>query len=1568
MKRIMTWIRFTFVTLLLTLTHFAFSQPGNNDPSFNPGDWGFTPGNAANNSVYGTAVQADGKIVIVGTFTSYSGTARNRVARLNPDGTLDNSFNPGTAANGAVYAVSIQADGKIIVGGTFSTFNGTTINRIARLNIDGTLDPSFTPGGGFNNNVWATSIQSDGKIIVGGQFTSFNGVARNRIARLNTDGTLDATFNPGSAANNTVYATTIQADGKVLIGGDFTTLNGVTRNRIARLNADGTLDTGFDPAAGANNSIFSLAMQNDGKILAGGQFTSYAGITANRIVRINSNGTIDGTFATGTGADNVVRAVLFQQDGKILVGGQFANYNGTARNRLIRLNSDGTLDGTFLIGSGPNNVVRTIALRSDDRIIIGGDFTFYDDTFANRIGCLNTDGTYYFLGSNNPINTVALLSNGKIVIGGTFTEYNGADRLFVAGLNSDGTIDPGFNPGSGTNDWVYGSAVQADGKILICGNFSTYNGITRNRIARINPDGSLDPTFTASPGADGRIESIVIQPDGKILIGGWFFNYNGTPRQKIARLNSDGTLDLSFNPGVGANDQIYTLALQADGKILVSGAFTSFNGVSVNYFVRLNSDGSVDPSFNMGSGPNSPLNTIKILSDGKIIIGGAINFYNGVARNGIARLNSDGTIDLTFNPGTGANAGVIGSAIQDNGKIVIVGQFTAFNGTGRNRIARLNPDGSLDALFDPGTGANGEVKLCVLQPDGRIIIAAGFGGFTLYDGVGRNNIARVFGDCNTPSAPSGLANQSFCNAATIANLTATGTGIQWYANSTGGTALSSGTALSNGTTYYATQTVGGCESVTRLAVTVTIGIPNAPTGSTAQTFCNSATVANLTATGTGIQWYASSTGGTALTAGTTLTTGTTYYASQTVSACESVNRLAVTATIITTSAPTGTASQIFCNTATVADLTATGTGIQWYAASTGGTALSSGTALTTGITYYASQTISGCESVNRFAVTVTINAPATPTGAASQTVCSGAVIGDLAATGSNIQWYAAASGGTALAPSTALTNGTTYYASQTISGCESATRLAVTITIGIPNAPTGSATQTFCNAATVANLTATGSNIQWYAASTGGTALAAGTALTNGSTYYASQTAGGCESTDRLAVTATINAPAIPTGSAAQTFCNAATVADLTATGSGIQWYTTATGGTALTSGTALSNGTYYASQTISGCESVNRLAVNVVINAPAAPTGTANQIFCGAATLDDITATGSNITWYDAASAGNTLGAGTALADGVTYYASQTVNSCESMNRLAITVTLNTIPAAPAASASQDFCNGSTVADLNATGSGIQWYATASGGTALTSGTALSSGSYFAAQTVNGCESTDRTEVVVSITTPATPTGDAAQNFCSASTVADLTATGTAIQWYTQATGGTALTSGTALSSGTYYASQTLNGCESVRLAVNVTVTILDASTTVNGLTISANQSGASYTWVDCNNGNQPIAGATAQTYTATANGSYAVIVEQNGCTVTSNCVAITTVGVEDIKTDLFRVYPNPASTMINVEMASASAVRLFDVSGKLLKELNGASFYTIDVTDLTPGMYVIESAEGARAKFVKE
>ncbi|MBI4646393.1 MAG: delta-60 repeat domain-containing protein [Bacteroidia bacterium] len=172
--------------MIVLLNVNPFAQSGSIDLSFNPGT-------GTTSTIFTTAIQSDGKIIIGGAFTSYNGTAINRIARLNTDGTLDGTYNPGTGASSTVRTTSIQSDGKIIIGGDFASYNGTAINYIARLNADGTLDGTFNPGTGADNDVYTTAIQSDGKIIIGGNFTSYNGTARNYIARLNTDGTLDGT-------------------------------------------------------------------------------------------------------------------------------------------------------------------------------------------------------------------------------------------------------------------------------------------------------------------------------------------------------------------------------------------------------------------------------------------------------------------------------------------------------------------------------------------------------------------------------------------------------------------------------------------------------------------------------------------------------------------------------------------------------------------------------------------------------------------------------------------------------------------------------------------------------------------------------------------------------------------------------------------------------------------------------------------------------------------------------------------------------------------------------------------------------------------------------------------------------------------------------------------------------------------------------------------------------------------------------------------------------------------------------------------------------------------------------
>jgi uncharacterized delta-60 repeat protein len=359
-------------------------------------------------------------ILVGGAFTSYNiGSPTNtitnasRIIRLNSDGSVDNTFTMGTGFGGSFYVLVIarQTDGKILVGGDFPTYNNITASKIIRLNTDGSIDNAFTYGSAFtgiNDEVVTIKIQTDGKILIGGAFTSYNGTTRNSIIRLNSDGTIDNTFTVGTGFNSDTLNILLQSSGKIVIVGSFTTYNGSTANRIIRLNTDGSIDNTFTTGTGFNDSVRSSELQSDDKIIVAGLFTSYNGTSYTRLIRLNSNGTIDNTFTVGTGLGSPTsyynHCTRIQFDGKILVGGDFTTYNGSNANRIIRLNTDGSVDNTFTTGTGFNGTtVESIFIQSDGKILIGGVFTSYNGSSATNMIRLNIDGTVdrgYIFNSN----------------------------------------------------------------------------------------------------------------------------------------------------------------------------------------------------------------------------------------------------------------------------------------------------------------------------------------------------------------------------------------------------------------------------------------------------------------------------------------------------------------------------------------------------------------------------------------------------------------------------------------------------------------------------------------------------------------------------------------------------------------------------------------------------------------------------------------------------------------------------------------------------------------------------------------------------------------------------------------------------------------------------------------------------------------------------------------------------------------------------------------------------------------------------------------------------------------
>jgi len=352
-----------------------------------------------NGDVSSIQIQSDGKVLVGGNFTTFIGSSQNHLIRLNLNGSKDTSFNISTGFGSSVQSISIQSDGKILAGGLFSTFTGRSQNYLIRLNSDGSKDTSFDIGSGFAGGLFdfgfvlSTAIQSDGKILVGGGFKTYQGVSQNHLIRLNTNGSKDTSFNIGTGFNDSVLSTLIQSDGKVIVGGNFTTFSGVSQNKLIRLNSDGSKDTSFNIGSGFNSDVNDVTIQSDGKILVGGSFTTFTGSSQNRLIRLNSDGSKDTSFNIGTGFSNTLSSTLIQSDGKILVGGAFTTFSGVSQNNLIRLNSDGSKDTSFDIGSGFNGSVNSIVIQSDGKILAGGGFNEFAGSSQNFLIRLNSDGS-----------------------------------------------------------------------------------------------------------------------------------------------------------------------------------------------------------------------------------------------------------------------------------------------------------------------------------------------------------------------------------------------------------------------------------------------------------------------------------------------------------------------------------------------------------------------------------------------------------------------------------------------------------------------------------------------------------------------------------------------------------------------------------------------------------------------------------------------------------------------------------------------------------------------------------------------------------------------------------------------------------------------------------------------------------------------------------------------------------------------------------------------------------------------------------------------------------------------
>ena len=746
-----------FFLLLGLLTGLAARAQGL-DPSFVPTvlTGGITAG------VEALAVQPDGKALVAGEFAFVNGTLTNEVLRLNANGSRDGSFLLTGGANGRVDALALQSDGKILIGGGFSTYGGVVTGPLARLNPDGTLDAAFSRYAslGINGQVTAIALQADGKILVGG--TVLAGAGIGKLVRLYANGTVDSGFNIGYGADGPVQAVLVQPDGKIVVGGSFLGIDGRSMAGLTRLNANGSPDSGFN-VSGSGTSRFlpvlSLALQPDGKLLVGGHFTTYNGAAVAQPMRLRADGTPDATFQSTIGPNCLVSKVRLRANGELLVAGYFAAPSGQRFGSVLRLSATGVRDASFGTPGGTGILCNDAVEWTGGQVLVGGNFRTYPLAPTGRApiaylarlapsGLLDTSFNLD-VAVRGTLTRAIPLTTGEVLLQGDFNSLNGT--AVAAGslhrLTSTGSYAGAVVPtATGGNVYYVHFFPQPDGRIyavtLDFGTTPYTYALVRLLATGARDAGFQGPAFT-HPTQYNNFYQVLPQANGTVVVAGDFDTVNGTPHYELVRLQATGALDAAFNPAAFWNGQGHLLEVvpEPGGTFLMHWQRTT----GPNYLSQLNrldAAGALLPGFAVNSrfGGTVPLalRSVTVQPDGYVLVSGNFGGFAGaLVSTGLVRLTPAGTAD----PGFVAAASGDVLAVQSDGRLLL----KTDPDLPTCRLQRLGNDGSLDASF-PAVGLP-EVPFSTiswnlsLQPqDGKILL---YGSFTTVAGQQRIGLARL---------------------------------------------------------------------------------------------------------------------------------------------------------------------------------------------------------------------------------------------------------------------------------------------------------------------------------------------------------------------------------------------------------------------------------------------------------------------------------------------------------------------------------------------------------------------------------------------------------------------------------------------------------------------------------------------------------------------------------------------------------------------------------------------------------------------------------------------------------
>jgi hypothetical protein len=1382
-----------------------------------------------------------------------------------------------------------------------------------------------TVGNGTNAPVNAMIIDSsDYTLVVAGRFTNAGGATLNRLAKW--DGGSWSGYRGG--LNGEVNCMAF-FNNQLIVGGSFTVADGVTTPAAAKYTVSGWL--GFSSGLPAGTVLHALCVYKN---------ELYAG--TNTGVRKWNGSTW--TAISAAGGQRITKEVyaLTVYKGNLYAGGAFSLSSGDSFDRIAIWNGS----SWTAAGSGADAEVKSLYVFGTD-LYIGGSFNTVNGVTAS--GCAKWDGTTVSAGGANslPGNYAFVNYLGDLYAYGSFSGNAARSfRKLVAGTWQDQQIS--------LNGRIK-SLIEFAGEIYGGGEFEFLedNIVPVPYVARYRSMPlSVYKKVTNVKCAGGS--------EGAIITTG----YGGTPPYTYAWSTGATTMSLSGLPA-----GTYTVT------VTDATSQTASSAISVTQPSALVLNPTVTDNACDGSACANPS-------------GGVLSYSYSWSP---APAAGQGSNCITGKPG------MYGVTVTDNNACTVSATVT-LNTLAPLPTAGVTASDTLNFCQGDSVELTADASSSYLWSNGKTTQSITVKTSGNYAVTVSNALGCTAGSSSTAvnvkPAPSAVAASftgpsTVCFPDSVSLNTAFNTAFryQWMKDGT----LLSGDTLS---TYRAGQSglyqvvvYNLCAADTSPGLSATVKTTAAPAVSGPVKYCLNAAATCLTATGTAIKWYTTSSGGASLpscpvpatTAGGTVS----YFATQTLNGCES-QRSQIDVIVYDTPAPSVVSPQTSCLGDSAAPLSATGTSLLWYTAATGGTgssaAPSPSTATADTTDFWVSQTENGCESPRAIVSAITYSTPA-PSVVPKIGYCQNAGAIPLKATGSNLLWYNTGAGGTgsstAPTPSTATTGSTSYYVSQTLNGCEGPRDTIIVLVSSVP-AP-GTTPIAYCQNQTAVCLTATGLNLKWYASATGGpsqTCLIPATTVTGTTSYYVSQSINGCDGPRAaLAVTVKPN-PAAPVIATPQvTYCQKVPAVQLSASGNDLLWYTVPSGGTgsatAPTPSTASAGVTsYYASQTVNGCEGPRDTAtitVTPVVQPVISAQGPTAFCIGNTVRLDASGAQpGDTYKWSTNATSSSIL-----VSQPGTYFVVLTNTSgCrDTSNRLAVTVNNPPVPVI-SANGPLSFCAGRTVVlTTTAPYTGYAW----SNGKTTAADTISKSGTYRVVVNDNlGCTNISAPVTVNVTPAPAlTVNASGPLSFCEGDSVTLTIAT--TLPKYSWSTGASTKsikvkTSGSITAEGT-----DANGCISVSPAMNVVANPLPQPKITKSGTILSSTSASSYQWF--RNGTL-ITGATQQSYVYSASGSYKVKVTNSfNCSNESDTVNVQVLGIEDrAALSGFEVFPNPFTerTAVEYQLENAAFVQLevYNIIGARVatlvsgeRQLKGKYSYTLSSDALErAGVYFVKLRLGDR------